>query len=401
MMEAEEAGELDGTTPADDPAIAQFWEEYSRASAASAAAHTHFRVCFRDNGSAGDTMKDTRVAVILRGQYAEATRVEDCSVAGANHVEFEAVIDSPAILNEVRVRAVASGGGGPRYVAGFTVFGATPPSGHGGKAQRLDSPWVKEEVVGADGSKSLAYGVPWCLLVEQREHTGDDLEVRCFVLCNVPRVRPPSCSAALRGALLGMANLPAAWTAALGAPTVTPLTVTLARLLLEERSKLKAFLARPAAPSADTTPSPVDACSDGSGALLPPLPADVWFRRGAGGPPSSPVSASPRLKAWPSKGGVQQLVALWMCVGLVGGHEYTEPELYAHVTDLCACQPDHGVVRKEMVRHGYLEQPVIRTNADKTTSTTYQVGVAAVEAALRSELLGALVKTAHVKPGRK
>ena len=33
---------------------------------------------------------------------------------------------------------------------------------------------------------------------------------------------------------------------------------------------------------------------------------------------------------------------------------YTEPELYATISSMCAMLPDHGVVRKEMVRRGFL-----------------------------------------------
>ena len=314
------------------PAIAQFWREQRHAAAPQVLGHTRFRVCFSDERDAGELMREARVAIILRGQYAEATHVPS-SASGIHHVEFEAVLPSPAVLNEVRVRAVVRGGA--RAVSAFTVWGATPRD----PAARLDSPWVKEEVVDAEVTS-------WSLLVEHREYTGDDLEVRCFVLCNVPRV--PSCSASLRDALLAMDDFGSAWDAALAGGDCTPLSLTLARLLLEERSKLRSFLEKPAV----------------------------------------------RLRAWPGKGGVQQLVVLWMCVQLVAEHEYTEPELYAHVSDLCASSPDHAVIRKEMVRHGYLSQPVIRQNADRTTSTTYTVDAAAVAAAMRSELLGALARPA-------
>ena len=157
----------------------------------------------------------------------------------------------------------------------------------------------------------------------------------------------------------------------------------------EARSKLKSFLS--ADSTVDDAAHDVEAAAAFAAATSGPISADTWFR-GASWLTARDSDAAPRLKAWPSKGGVQQLVVLWMCLALVAEHEYTETELYAHISDLCACQPDHGVVRKEMVRNGFLDQPVITTNPDKTTTTTYRLAPAAMETALRSDILGALVK---------
>ena len=52
---------------------------------------------------------------------------------------------------------------------------------------------------------------------------------------------------------------------------------------------------------------------------------------------------------------------------------YTEPELYAVISSMCAMLPDHGVMRKEMVRRGFLHPPEIVLNANQTTSTYYTV----------------------------
>ena len=71
---------------------------------------------------------------------------------------------------------------------------------------------------------------------------------------------------------------------------------------------------------------------------------------------------------------------------LVEGHRYTEPELYAVIEGMCSKRSaDFAVVRKEMCRRGYLEKPIIETNADKTTSTYYVLDRAGMHAALRGE----------------
>ena len=385
----------------EDPVVVRFWAQYNHIHVPSITGYTHFRVCFDDDCNAGEMMQETRVALMLRGSYCEATRIVS-SLDAVNHVEYEAVLLSASILNEVRVRAVRPNPiSDIRCVPAFTVWGATTPD----HSSPLDSPWVKEEIFDANGVKHLAYGPPWWLLVDQPETRGFNLEVRSFALCNVPRM--PSCSESLRDELLEMPTMAATWVTALAAGC-TPLTVALARLLLEERSKLRAFLIVPSKGVAaqGVAEGAADGAVDGMPAIegrhvraaTSPMPADVWFRRAAG---VDACMTSPRLKAWPGKGGVQQLVVLWMCAPLMAQHEYTEPELYAHISDHCAYQPDHGVVRKEMVRHGYLQQPVIHQNADHTTSTTYQLGLKTLEAALGGDIMSSLVQASPSKSKAK
>ena len=64
---------------------------------------------------------------------------------------------------------------------------------------------------------------------------------------------------------------------------------------------------------------------------------------------------------------------------------YTEPELYAVISSMCAMLPDHGVMRKEMVRRGFLHPPEIVLNANQTTSTYYTVNPEGLLLAWRSE----------------
>ena len=70
---------------------------------------------------------------------------------------------------------------------------------------------------------------------------------------------------------------------------------------------------------------------------------------------------------------------------LVEDHSYTEPELYCCIERCCVKPPDFAVVRKEMVRRGFLEPPEIVENADRTTTTYYRVSGAGMRAALQSD----------------
>lgn len=305
--------------------------------------HTCFRVVFSDESvSAEELRRSSRVSLIFRGRYCEAAPASS-ALDAANHVEFEAALPGPVVLNEVRVRAL--GDGSARHVPAFTVWGASPRNG-----AAMGSPAETYDAVDADGSRCLLQGGPWRRLVEQSSYSGEHLEVRGFALCNVPRL--PRCGAGLRTALLAMPRLDAAWAAA-AADGCAPLCAPLARFLLEERSKLRSYL-----------------------------------------------SSGHQLKAWPGKGAVQQLVVLWMCLQLIFEHEYTEPELYAHISELCAMPPDHGVLRKEMIRHRLLEPPVIRENADRTTTTTYRLSRAGLAAAVQSDALAALAKPTEAGGGQ-
>ena len=160
-----------------------------------------------------------------------------------------------------------------------------------------------------------------------------------LALCNVPvrRELPP----ALERAVLELDEA-TLWTE-LDFHGVDDLTFGLARSIVTARSKLKNFL----------TP----------GGVPPQL-----------------------LKQWPGKDAVQALAAWWFASRLVEGHRYTEPELYAVIESMCSKRSaDFAVVRKEMCRRGYLEKPIIETNADKTTSTYYVLDRAGMHAALRGE----------------
>ena len=52
---------------------------------------------------------------------------------------------------------------------------------------------------------------------------------------------------------------------------------------------------------------------------------------------------------------------------------------------LCAFRADFAVIRKELVRRGFLHAPIIRENDDRTTSTTYRVSREGLHAALVGE----------------
>ena len=91
------------------------------------------------------------------------------------------------------------------------------------------------------------------------------------------------------------------------------------------------------------------------------------------------------LKQWPGKDAVQALATWWLAAVLVEEHSYTEPELYCVIERCCVRAPDFAVVRKEMVRRGYLEAPEIVENADRTTTTYYRVSGEGMREALRGE----------------
>ena len=78
---------------------------------------------------------------------------------------------------------------------------------------------------------------------------------------------------------------------------------------------------------------------------------------------------SVRPRPQPELPAEQALAVWWMVATLCEDHRYTEPELYALISSMCAMLPDHGVMRKEMVRRGFLHPPEIVLNANQTTST--------------------------------
>ena len=244
--------------------------------------------------------------------------------------DWLAQTSEPSVVNELRVRCVdcmllsldhTEGRIQTRALPAFTLHG------------------------GNEGSDK------WVPLCSSDGMRGDALEVRSFALSNVLLRRV--CSAELEAAFLAL-DEQLLWSE-LDVHACDDLTLCLARSVVASKSKLKNFLTRP-------TPPPTDA-----------------------GKPQPSQSDRPRLKQWPGKDAVQTLAVWWMSATLCDDHRYTEPELYAVISSHCAMQPDHGVLRKEMVRRGYLEPPEIVNNADSTTTTYYRQSPEGVRAALRGE----------------
>lgn len=267
----------------------------------------------------------SRISVILRGGYIEISAPEE---PGG---DWLALTPEPSIVNELRVRCVdcelvlleeGVATKQTRAVPAFTLSGGNEGSDE----------WVP--ICSSDGVR------------------GDALEVRSFALSNVPLRRV--CSAELEAAFLAL-DEQLLWSE-LDFHACDDLTLCLARTIVASKSKLKNFLTRPAPPPKDGEP--------------PPQPQRV---------------EPPKLKQWPGKDAVQVLAVWWMAATLCDDHRYTEPELYAVISSHCAMQPDHGVMRKEMVRRGYLEHPEIVNNADKTTTTYYKQSPDGLRAALRGE----------------
>lgn len=248
----------------------------------------------------------SRVTLITRDGFLEAT-------ASVGSLSWEATAAEASVLNEVRVRTrdcdMTAGGEALRVAPAFVVWGRNAES--------------KDEHV----------------VCREPAYLGDGMEVRGFVLAHVP-VRP-SCDEALLDGFMALPR-PLLW-AELEYHGSRDLTFTLARRLIEGKSKLSSFLTR-------------------------------------GRPPHA---GPPRLRQWPGKDAVQALAALWFGSFLVEEHAYSEPELYALISSVCAMQPDHGVVRKEMVRRRILEPPTITTNPDQTTTTRYRASREGLDAAVQ------------------
>lgn len=302
----------------------------------------------------------SRIQLILRGGYLEfppdidfgeqAPAASAPPAVARQGTRWHARTLTASVVNEVRVRGIEpvpgeeaqpgfSGAlyffdngnpGAPeigcqrRLVPAFTLWGRLSASHRGGP--------------GGDGGE-------WRPICQSEPVRGDSLEVRVFALPNVPvrRALPPS----LETAFLAL-DEDILW-AELDFHAVDDLTFGLARAILARRSKLKTFL----------TPG-------------------HWL--------TGDDDTRQRIKQWPAKDAVQALAVWWIASALVDDHRYTEPELYAVIESLslkrCA---DFAVVRKEMCRRRYLEQPLIETNADRTTSTYYVLDRAGMHAALRGE----------------
>jgi len=180
----------------------------------------------------------------------------------------------------------------------------------------------------------------WHSICSCQPYTGDKMEVRTFASANVPLRR--RCPDALAESFLALDD--AMLWAELDFHGDDDLTLDLARRVVARKSKLKNFLK-----------------------------------------PSETPGADPLLKTWPGKDAMQAMAVWYMAATLIEGHEYTEPELSCVMSSLCAFPPDHGVLRKEMVRRGFLGQPNIVTNADKTTATYFSVSGEGLRAVLRGE----------------
>ena len=144
-------------------------------------------------------------------------------------------------------------------------------------------------------------------------------------------------------------------------------------------TRLKTFMTRPAAGAGDKAGAGnTAACNTAAGSNAA---ASACINVATSSNPR------PQLRQWPGKDTVQALAAWWICGTLVEseGHAYTEPELYSTFEELCFFQADYAVIRKELVRRGFMEAPVITANADRTTSTTYRVSRTGLQAALQGE----------------
>ena len=108
------------------------------------------------------------------------------------------------------------------------------------------------------------------------------------------------------------------------------------------------------------------------------------------------VGCSARRRGWAARqggaagrrgkaAGRHGTAAWWLAARLVTTHTYTEPELYAVVEAECSYASDLGTIRKELVRRGCHAPPLIRENADKTTTTLYQVDIDGMRKTLEGE----------------
>lgn len=322
--------------PQNDPSFVRLLCRWSQESSRSkAASFTRYRCSFSsfarsfpDVPSATlsgldeeHVIQHSRISLILRGGYMDVAPPEEPGGDWLAHTP------EPSVVNELRVRCVNCQL--PSWNGTVTTKSRILPAFTLSGGNEGSDEWVP--ICSSDGVHS------------------DALEVRSFALSNVPLRR--RCSAELEAAFFAL-DEQLLWTE-LDVHVCDDLTLCLARSIVASKSKLKNFLTR-AAPPKDGEPQPkqVD---------------------------------PPRLKQWPGKDAVQALAVWWMAATLCDDHRYTEPELYAVISSHCAMQPDHGVMRKEMVRRGYLEQPEIVDNADKTTTTYYRQSLEGVRAALRGE----------------
>jgi len=306
-----------------------------------------------------DALRSAFVAREMESGRMSVRRVQLMFRGGLYHVAqppadgggfFEVEVAHAAVLNEVRVTAIdvltrhhgewqrltpdnsvlhRAMGVEPRLVPGFTVYGADSDAPTG-----------------------------WRALSSRAHAAGDALEVRHFIASNTRRRRNGSVELLAR--FLEGPMQPSVLWEQIDFHRDDDLLFWLVRRFVETKTKLKTFM----------TPTP--AGSKVAGAKVAGASAADGNVAGAS---AAGASARPQLKQWPGKDAVQALAAWWIASTLVeaDGHTYTEPELYSIFEELCAFQADYAVIRKELVRRGFLEAPVITENDDHTTSTTYRV----------------------------
>ena len=309
-----------------------------------------------------EAMSRSRVQLMFRSTTGGSGYLELPHSAG-----WIARLGSPSVANELRVKLVSTAfpgeeeeeGGAEQRSPACLITEGPPLVNH----PRL----VPGVTLWGRSSDSQQHCTDWVRLCHAAADDGDKLEVRAFCLVNVPRRRrlPDELEAACWA--LGDERL---W-AQLDFHGCDDLTFALARRVLERKSKLKTFLINPAAAAAA-------AAARGQPAAQPAA-------RPAAQQVGQPGAPEVRLKQWPGKDAVQALAAWWIAATLCEAHTYTEPELYAAIEELCAMQADFAVIRKEMVRRGFLAAPEIVTNPDATTTTYYRVNGTSMRAALQGD----------------
>ena len=277
---------------------------------------------------------NSRVTLVLRGGYLDIRlqhTPDGMPMPPRQTTEWSTTAPTPGVVNELRVRCVA--------VRSFLGLGAPciwkPEWGDPSfKELRVLPAYTLYGRLSSDADRT------WHSICDGQPYTGDKMEVRTFASANVPLRR--RCPDALAESFLALDD--AMLWAELDFHGDDDLTLDLARRVVARKSKLKNFLK-----------------------------------------PSETPGADPLLKTWPGKDAMQAMAVWYMAATLIEGHEYTEPELSCVMSSLCAFPPDHGVLRKEMGRRGFLGPPSIVTNADETTATYFSVSGEGLRAVLRGE----------------
>ena len=275
---------------------------------------------------------NSRVTLVLRGGYLDIRPARRICGCAPRQRMVDTTATTPGVVNELRVRCVA--------------VSSRPRLGRAVHLEARVGRSVVHRAARAPGVHALWPPLvrrrpnDWQPICDGQPYTGDKMEVRTFVSANVPLRR--RCPDALAEAFLALDD--AMLWAELDFHGDDDLTLDLARRVVARKSKLKNFLK-----------------------------------------PSETPGADPLLKTWPGKDAMQTMAVWYMAATLIEGHEYTEPELSCVMSSLCAFPPDHGVLRKEMVRRGFLGPPNIVTNADKTTATYFSVSGEGLRAVLRGE----------------